>query len=144
MADDQNQNQNQLPVNPDRWPAAENCLPVTRESGISAVHAALIKKKIKFSSYIREFRMEQLLSHIWLMAFSYMGKYLRISSYSILGSPSSYMTLQLLHSEMPYIWGKFDFLFYQCGWPQNWEIITLKVVTNEKGETVGEVLTIIC
>jgi hypothetical protein len=25
-----------------------------------------------------------------------------------------YMTLQLLHSEFPYIWGKFDFLFYQC------------------------------
>ncbi len=24
------------------------------------------------------------------------------------------MTLQLLHSEFPYIWGKFDFLFYQC------------------------------
>jgi hypothetical protein len=27
----------------------------------------------------------------------YMGKYLRISAYCILGSPSSYMTLQLLH-----------------------------------------------
>jgi hypothetical protein len=40
-----------------------------------------------------------------LPASSYMGKYLRISSY---------MTLQLLHSEFPYIWGKFDFLFYQC------------------------------
>jgi hypothetical protein len=39
-----------------------------------------------------------------------MGKYLRISSYSILGSPSSYMTLQLLHSEFPYIGGKLDFL----------------------------------
>jgi hypothetical protein len=25
------------------------------------------------------------------------------------------MTLQLLHSEFPYIRGKFDFLFYQCG-----------------------------
>ncbi len=25
------------------------------------------------------------------------------------------MTLQLLHYEFPYIWGKFDFLFYQCG-----------------------------
>ncbi len=32
----------------------------------------------------------------------------------ILGSPSSYMTLQLLHSEFPHIWGNFDFLFYQC------------------------------
>jgi hypothetical protein len=26
----------------------------------------------------------------------------------------SHMTLQLLHSEFPYIWEKFDFLFYQC------------------------------
>ncbi len=25
-----------------------------------------------------------------------------------------YMTLQLLPSEFPYIWGKFSFLFYQC------------------------------
>jgi hypothetical protein len=24
------------------------------------------------------------------------------------------MTLQLLNSEFPYIWGKFDFLFYLC------------------------------
>ncbi len=24
------------------------------------------------------------------------------------------MTLQLRHSECPYIWGKFDFLYYQC------------------------------
>ncbi len=53
--------------------------------------------------------MEQLQSHIWLTASS--GKYLRISSY-ILGSTSSYMTLQLLHSEFPYIWGKFDFLVF--------------------------------
>ncbi len=41
----------------------------------------LIKKKIKLSSYIRKFRMEQLQSHIWLTASSYMGKYLCISSY---------------------------------------------------------------
>jgi hypothetical protein len=54
--------------------------------------------------------MGQLQSHIWLTVSSYMGKYLRISSY-ISGSPSSYMTLQLLHSEFPYIWGKFNFFF---------------------------------
>ncbi len=29
----------------------------------------------------------------------------------ILGSHSSYMTLKLLHSEFPYIWGKLDILF---------------------------------
>ncbi len=39
------------------------------------------KNKIKFSLYIRKFRVEQLQSHIWLTASSYMGKYLRISSY---------------------------------------------------------------
>jgi hypothetical protein len=27
---------------------------------------------------------------------------------------SPYITLQLLHSEFPYIGGKLDFLFYQC------------------------------
>ncbi len=70
--------------------------------------AALIQKEIKFSSYIRKFRMEQLQSHILLTASSYMGKYLHISS--ILGSPSSYMNLQLLHAKFPYIWGTFDFL----------------------------------
>jgi hypothetical protein len=43
-----------------------------------------------------------------------MGKYLRISSYTLLGSPSSYMTLQLLHSEFPYIRGK-SFLTVQRG-----------------------------
>jgi hypothetical protein len=32
----------------------------------------------------------------------------------IIGSPSSYMTLQLLHSEFPFILRKFDFLFHQC------------------------------
>jgi len=53
------------------------------------------KKEIKFSSYIRKFRVEQLQSHIW-------------------GRASGYMTLQLLHSEFPFIWEKFDFLFYQC------------------------------
>ncbi len=41
---------------------------------------------------------------VWLTASSHLRKYLRISSY---------MTLQLLRSEFPYIWGKFDFLFYQ-------------------------------
>ncbi len=79
--------------------------------GTEIFTCALIKKKIKFSSHIRKFRMEQLQSHVWLTASSYMVKYLRISSYirHILGSPSSYMTLQLLHSEFPYIWGKFFF-----------------------------------
>ncbi len=32
----------------------------------------------------------------------------------IFRSSSSYMTFQLLHSEFPHMWGKFDSLFYQC------------------------------
>jgi hypothetical protein len=40
--------------------------------------------------------------------------YGEIFAHFLIGSPSSYMTLQLLQSEFPYIWGKFHFLFYQC------------------------------
>jgi len=69
------------------------------------VKATLIKKKTKFSSYLRKSRRERLQSHIWLTVSSYMTKYLRISSY---------MTLQPFPSEFPYIWGKFYFHFYQC------------------------------
>ncbi len=47
----------------------------------TCIYPTLIKKKIKFSSYIRKFRVEQLQSHIWLTASSYIGKYMRISSY---------------------------------------------------------------
>jgi hypothetical protein len=55
-----------------------------------------------------KFRMEQLQIHLWLL-------WLNICAFPhILGSPSSFMTLQLLHSKFPYIWGKVDFLFYQC------------------------------
>jgi hypothetical protein len=78
------------------------------------------KKKIKFSSYIRKFRVEQLQSHIWLTASSYMGKYLRFLLFPhILGSPSSYMTLQLLHSEFPYTVYEENlvFFFISVGWP---------------------------
>ncbi len=79
--------------------------------------STLIKKIIKLSSYIRKFRMEQL-----QFAKSYMTNGLlnphiwgNICTFPhVLGSPSSYMTLQLLHFEFPYIWGKFDFLFYHC------------------------------
>ncbi len=48
---------------------------------ILAVKLHWYKRKLKFSSYTRKFRMEQLQSHIWLTASSYMGIYLRISSY---------------------------------------------------------------
>ncbi len=55
--------------------------------------------------------MEQLQSHIWLTSSS-SGN---IEAFPhILGSPSSYMTLQLLHSVFSHIWWKFSFLCYQC------------------------------
>ncbi len=41
-----------------------------------------------------------------------MGKYLRISSY--IRKP-----FLMLHSEFPYLWGKFYFLFYQCTFLQD-------------------------
>ncbi len=80
-------------------------------------NCTLIKKEILFSSYIKRihngavaksYLISGLLNpHIWgnICAFPHI---LRI------GNPSSYMTLQLLHSEFPYIWGKFSFSFYQC------------------------------
>ncbi len=43
-----------------------------------------------------------------------MRKCANISPYTRRPLVIQYMTLQLLHSELPYIWEKFDFLFYQC------------------------------
>ncbi len=74
--------------------------------------------------------MEQLQSHLWLTASS-SCIWLNIFAFPhivyVLGSPSSYMTLQLLHSEFPYIWGKFDFLFYQfsCHNPKSFYCILI-------------------
>ncbi len=59
--------------------------------------------------------MEQLQSHLWLTPPHIWGNICAFPH--ILGSPYSYVTLQLLHSEFPYIWGKFSFLFYQCTYP---------------------------
>ncbi len=58
-------------------------------TGFQVELRTLIKNKIKFSSYMRKFRMEQLQSHIWGNIFAFPH---------ILGRPSSYMTQQLLHS----------------------------------------------
>ncbi len=75
------------------------------------VLSTLIKKKIKFSAYLRKFRMEQLQSHIWLTTFSYMGKYLQIShiirkpflKYDFASAP--------LWISLYSIWWKFYFIF---------------------------------
>ncbi len=84
-----------------------NCLIMYRRSD-----PTLIKKKIKFSPFIRKFKLEQLQSHIWLTASSYIGKYLRISSY--IRKPFLIYYFATAPTEFLYIWGKFDFLFYQC------------------------------
>ncbi len=38
----------------------------------------------------------------------------RKSNFPQIQGNKSYLTLQLLHSEFPYLWGKLYFLFYQC------------------------------
>jgi hypothetical protein len=67
----------------------------------------LIKKKIKFSSYIRKFRMEQLQSHICLTASSsviqYMGKYFAFPHIWLCNRS----TLNFLISSMRKIWFSF-------------------------------------
>ncbi len=70
------------------------------------------KKENQFFSNIRKFRVEQLqslyeegLPDIWGNAQIF---------HPIWGGRYLYTTLQLLHYEFPYIWGKFDFLFYEC------------------------------
>ncbi len=89
-------------------------IPFRKHKCRDALEVHTDKKKIKFSSYIRKFWMEQLQSHIWLTASSYTVWGNICAFPHISESPSSYMTLQLLHSEFSYIWGKLYFLFYQC------------------------------
>ncbi len=60
------------------------------------------ENKIFLTQYIRKFRMEQLQSHIWLTASSYMGNICAFPH--ILGSPSSCMT-------STHIWGNLTFYF---------------------------------
>ncbi len=65
----------------------------------------LVKKKTKFSSYIRKFRWEQL-----QVIYEEMRKYLTIYEEAV-----SYIWIfKPIPSEFLHIWGKFDFLFYQC------------------------------
>ncbi len=51
------------------------------------------------------------------------------------------MTLQLLHSEFPYIWWKFDFIFYQCmsclcSW-RCWSIPWRNKIKSQSSNVVG-------
>ncbi len=69
---------------------------------------SLIKKKRKFSSYIRKCRWDRVPSHIWGNAqiFSHIGR-----SPLVIGIR---LCTRSMHSKFSYIWGKFYFLFYQC------------------------------
>ncbi len=60
-----------------KWLCDRSLLDFFTNVEIFFYQCALIKKKIKLSSYmyIRKFRVEQFQSHIWLTASSYMGKY---------------------------------------------------------------------
>ncbi len=97
MADYENQNQNQLPVNRQVTGSWE-LFPITRESGISGTCCTdtkenqifLIYQEIQNGAVAKLYMTNGLL--IYICAFPH-----------ILDSPSSYMTLRLLHSEMPYI-----------------------------------------
>ncbi len=71
----------------------------------------LIKNRIKFSTYIRKFRVEQLQRHTDKKENQIFQVYKEIQNGEV---AKSYMTLQLLHSEFPYTRGKFYFIFYQC------------------------------
>jgi hypothetical protein len=48
------------------------------------------------------------------------------------------MTLQLLHSEFPYIWGNLDFLFYQCAWLQLWRYRHSRSMSSFSGRRATE------
>ena len=66
---------------------------------------------------IMKFRMEQLQSHVWLLLTSNGPPHIwgNICAFRhILGSPSSYMTLQLLQLWISLYMEKILFLFYQC------------------------------
>ncbi len=90
------------------------------------VHRTQIEKKIKFSWYIMKFRMEQL--QIWLTASLYMGKYLRISSYS--RKPFLIYDFATAPLWIPYIWGKFYFIFYLVLFTYTWGAIEKLIIQN--------------
>ncbi len=77
----------------------------------------LLKEKSIFSSFIRKLRRDRVQSHLWLTASSYSHIWQNICAFPhILGSPSSYMTLQPIpFSEFPYMYEEnfFSFLTVQ-------------------------------
>jgi hypothetical protein len=69
-----------------------------------------------------------------------------MSPYNELFSPSfckSCNVMNLLRFHFSRMIANYDYIF-QCKWLLFYLTDSLKVVTNEKGEAVGEVVTIIC
>ncbi len=77
------------------------------------------KKENQIFSYIRKFRVEQLQIHKGFLIYEEMRRYFPIYEEAVSHIGMTLHCLQLLHSEFPYIWGKFDYLFYQCSPPKD-------------------------
>jgi hypothetical protein len=76
---------------------------------------ALKKKKINFFPKYKEIHSGAVAKSYMSKGFPIyqeMGKYFPIYKEAV---SYMYMTLQLLHSEFPYIWGNFDFFFISAG-----------------------------
>ncbi len=79
---------------------------------LSPGNHALIKKKVKFSSYIRKFRVEQLQSHIWGRASWYMRKCENI--YQYMRRPLVIYDVSTVPFWISLYVRNISFLFYQC------------------------------
>ncbi len=84
---------------------------ITLSYGTKSLYSTLVKKKIKFSSYVRKFRWGRLQSHVWLTASLYMVKYLRIFSY--IRNPFLIYELATNPIWISFYLRKIYFLFYQ-------------------------------
>ncbi len=89
------------------------------------------ENQIFLIQFIRKFRVEQLQSHIWLTASSYMGKYLRISPYMRRPFLIYDFATGPLWISLYTVWGKFYFIFSQCCWCRWhwWQVIAYFVDT---------------
>ncbi len=67
-------------------------------------HIFLIYKDIQSGAVAKSFMRKSFLIYVERRKF-----------FLIYEEAVAYMSKQLRHSEFPYIWGKLDFLFYQCG-----------------------------
>ncbi len=94
---------------------------VSREAGVNwemkrgrlSLWAGYTDKKGNKFLIFKEIQRDRVQSHIWLTAISFMVKNLRISSYT--RKPFLIYDFAPDPIWISYVWGKFCFLFYQCG-----------------------------